>query len=226
MLASRADFREDAATGVTRMTLKVIGTGFGRTGTQSLKVALEQLGLGPCYHMMEVFPRPQHVGVWAGAARGEAVDWEQLFQGFGATVDWPSTGFWRELIARYPNAKVLHTERPPEVWWSSFSKTIKEALADDVGPQMRPWSDMVNTIITKRTFGGDMEKANVLAVYAAHNAEVKRTVPRERPLEFDVAQGWEPLCRFLNVPVPATPFPKTNSTDEFRARAAARRQPH
>lgn len=205
------------------MTLKIIGTGFGRTGTQSLKFALEQLGVGPCYHMVEVFPRPDHVGVWAAAARGEAVDWERLFEGFQSTVDWPSTYFWRELVARYPEAKVIHTERPAEVWWKSFSLTIKEALGDETAPPMRAWSEMVNTIITKRTFGGDMEKANVLRVYAAHNAEVKRTISRERLLEFDVAQGWEPLCAFLGLSVPATPFPNTNTTADFRARAAARR---
>lgn len=206
------------------MTLKVIGTGFGRTGTLSLKAALEQLGVGPTYHMMEVFPRPQHVGLWAAAGRGEAVDWDALFDGFNSTVDWPSTCFWRELIARYPDAKVIHTERPAEAWWKSFSLTIKEALDDDVAPPMRAWSEMVNAVITARTFGGDMGQANALKVYAAHNAEVKRTIPRDRLLDFDVAQGWGPLCAFLNVPVPATPFPKTNTTEDFRARAAARRQ--
>lgn len=206
------------------MTLKVIGTGFGRTGTLSLKAALEQLGVGPCYHMMEVFPRPAHVSVWAAAARGEAVDWDRLFDGFNSTVDWPSTAFWRELLVRYPDAKVVHTERPAEAWWKSFSQTIKEVIVEDAPPPMRAWTDMVSSIVRVRTFGGDMEQANALRVYAAHNAEVKCTVPRERLLDFDVAQGWEPLCTFLGVPVPATPFPKTNTTEDFRARAAARRQ--
>lgn len=207
------------------MTLKVIGTGFGRTGTQSLKAALEELGFGPCYHMMEVFPRPHHVPLWAAAARKEPVDWDRLFEGFASTVDWPSTHFWRELIARYPDAKIIHTERDAEVWWKSFSQTIREALADDVPPPMREWSEMVNLIITKQTFGGDTEKANVLKVYAAHNAEVKRTIPASRRLDFDIAQGWAPLCKFLGAPVPTTPFPKTNTTEDFRARAAARRKP-
>jgi hypothetical protein len=207
------------------MTLKVIGTGFGRTGTQSLKLALEQLGFGPCYHMMEVFPRPAHVGEWAKAAAGEPVDWARLFDGFAATVDWPSTFVWRELILRYPAAKIIHTERDGEVWWQSFSQTIKERLEADAPAPMRAWSDMVNHLITDKTFGGDMSKANVLKVYAAHNAEVKRTIPAARRLDFDVAQGWAPLCAFLGVPVPATPFPKTNSTAEFRARAAAAGQP-
>jgi hypothetical protein len=206
------------------MTLKVIGTGLGRTGTLSLKAALEQLGFGPCYHMMEVFPRPQHVAAWAKAARGEAVDWDALFDGFAATVDWPSARFWRELVERYPQAKVIHTERDGEVWWGSFSQTIKEGISSEAPAAMQEWLDMVSLIITKQTFGGEMDKANALRVYGAHNAEVKRSVPASRRLDFDVAQGWEPLCRFLGVAVPATPFPKTNTTAEFRARMSARRK--
>ena len=206
------------------MTLKVIGTGFGRTGTQSLKLALEQLGFTGCYHMMEVFPRPDHVAMWAKAARGERIDWDQLFQGFAATVDWPSTHFWRDLTRRYPEAKVIQTERDPEVWWKSFSQTIKEALNNEGPPPMRAWSDMVKRVITEQTFGGNMDKENVLKVYNAHNAEVKRTIPADRLLTYDVAQGWGPLCRFLGVPVPATDFPKTNTTEDFRARMAARGQ--
>lgn len=206
------------------MTLKVIGTGLGRTGTMSLKVALEQLGFTGCYHMMEVFPRPDHVGMWKKAALGERIDWDQLYQGFTATVDWPSAHFWRDLTRRYPDAKVVHTERDPEVWWKSFSHTIKDGLTIEGPPAMRPWFDMVNLVITQQTFGGNMDKENVLKVYNAHNAEVKRTIPADRLLTFDVAQGWAPLCRFLGVPVPATEFPKTNTTEDFRARMEARGQ--
>jgi hypothetical protein len=206
------------------MTLKVIGTGLGRTGTLSLKAALEQLGFGPCYHMMEVFPRPEHVTTWTKAARGERVDWDALYDGFAATVDWPSAHFWRELTRAYPRAKIIHTDREGEAWWKSFSKTIKEGIAGDVPPEMSAWHEMVNLIITEQTFGGDMSKENVLKVYAAHNAEVKRTIPADRRLDFDVGQGWEPLCRFLGVSVPATPFPNTNTTADFRARMAARGQ--
>lgn len=206
------------------MTLKVIGTGLGRTGTLSLKAALEQLGVGPCYHMMEVFPRIEHVRTWTKAARGERVDWDQLYEGFASTVDWPSAHFWREHTAHWPRAKVIHTERAPDVWWASFSQTIKEGLASEVPAPMQEWSDMANLIITEQTFGRDTSKANVLKVYEAHNAEVKRTISPDRRLDFDIAQGWEPLCRFLGVAVPDTPFPKTNTTAEFRARMVARGQ--
>jgi len=205
------------------MTLKVIGTGLGRTGTQSLKFALEQLGFGPCYHMMEVFPRPGHVGAWAKAARGEHIDWDKLYEGFAATVDWPSTHFWRDLMRKYPDAKIIHSEREPELWWKSFSQTIQEGIAGEAPPPMREWQDMVKLIITDQTFRGDMSKENVLKVYNAHNAEVKRTVPAAKRLDFDPKQGWAPLCKFLGVPVPAADFPNTNTTAEFRARMEARR---
>jgi hypothetical protein len=209
----------------TAMTLKVIGTGLGRTGTMSLKAALEQLGFGPCYHMMEVFPRPDHVAEWTKAARGERIDWDALYTGFASTVDWPSSHFWRDLTRKYPDAKIIHSEREPELWWKSFSQTIKEGIvAEGAPPEMKPWFDMVNLIITDQTFHGDMEKENALKIYNAHNAEVKRTIPASQRLDFDPLQGWPPLCKFLGVPVPTTDFPKTNSTAEFRARIEARKK--
>jgi len=208
------------------MSLKVIGTGLGRTGTLSLKAALEQLGFGPCYHMTEVFPRPHHVPEWTNAANGKRVDWDKLFEGFNATVDWPSAHFWRDLTRKYPDAKIIHSEREPELWWKSFSQTIQEAVAAEAPPPIREWHDMVKLIITDQTFHGDMSKENVLRAYNAHNAEVKRTIPASQRLDFDPLQGWAPLCKFLNVPVPATDFPKTNSTAEFRARIEARKAQH
>jgi hypothetical protein len=202
------------------MTLKVIGTGLGRTGTLSLKAALEMIGYGPCYHMMELFPRPEHVSLWAKAAAGERIEWDALYKGFVATVDWPSAHFWRDLTQRYPDAKVIHTERAPERWWKSFSQTIAEALVGDMPPAQQAWGAMVRTVITEQTFHGDLSKENVLRIYAAHNDEVKRTIPAAKRLDLDIdaEPGWEPLCRFLSVPVPASPFPKTNNTAEFRAR--------
>ena len=201
-----------------------MGTGFGRTGTLSLKAALAELGLGPCYHMTEVFQHLEHIPLWSAAAHGKPTDWNALFAGYGSTVDWPSTRFWRELIHAYPDAKVIHTERDPEVWWKSYSQTIAPALQDSaIPPPLQPWTDMANLIVTEQTFGGRNDKDHVLSVYNAHNAEVRRVVPANRLLVYDVAQGWEPLCGFLGRPVPATPFPKTNSTAEFQARTAARR---
>lgn len=213
------------------MTLKVIGAGLGRTGTMSLKLALEALGFGPCYHMLEVFPRPHHVPVWHAAGRGEKVDWNTLFAGFNSAVDWPAARFWRELSAAYPQAKFILTTRPADSWYKSFSDTILEyALSGPLPPEgdpRRAWSEMVRLIINEQTFHNRVDdKRAVIAAYEAHSAEVRRTIPKARLLEFDVAQGWEPLCHFLEVPFPATPFPKTNSTVEFQERAKAMRSAH
>lgn len=208
------------------MPLQVIGTGFGRTGTLSLKLALEALGFGPCYHMLEVIPRPDHVALWTRAGRGEAIDWDALFAGFSSTVDWPSTRFWRELIARYPDARVIHTTREPASWAKSFDDTIATRIDSDEPPpaHLKDWLAMVRLLLREQTFGGRMrDRDRVIEVFKDHDAEVRRTIPASRRLDYDVREGWAPLCEFLNVPVPDAPFPKTNTTDEFQARAAALR---
>ncbi len=210
------------------MALSVIGAGFGRTGTLSLRVALEQLGSRPCYHMVEVFRHPEHIGVWERAGRGEPVDWEaELFAGYGSAVDWPVCTFYRQLAERYPAAKVVLTVRDLEGWHRSCMDTIFPAVADTPlgdDPVARAQAAMARRIIGEGTFGGRAEDpAHAIAVHERHVAEVKRTIPPERLLVFEVAQGWGPLCRFLGKPVPEAPFPRVNSTDEFRQMVAARR---
>lgn len=202
------------------MTLSVIGAGFGRTGTLSLKFALEQLGLAPCHHMMEVFANPEQAPIWLSAAKGEAVDWDNLLSSYKASVDWPSCHFWRELAAYYPDAKVILSTRDPERWYKSISGTIFPAMAGEM-PDEGPARDvlsMARYVVSERTFGGKTGKEHVLDVLARHEAEVKRSIPAGRLLVFDVAEGWEPLCRFLEVPVPDVPFPRTNSSEEFQSR--------
>lgn len=209
------------------MGLKVIGTGFGRTGTHSLKLALEMLGQGPCYHMMEVFPRPDHSPGWQALAEGRSDGFEALLSGFPSTVDWPTAYFWRELIARNPGAKVLHSERPAEEWYQSISQTIFPALqrqlppadAPEPYPGMRAHQAMIVKLILEDTFGGDLSRDNAIRVYEAHNSAVRREVPAEKLLVFNPRDGWAPLCAFLDVAVPEAPYPRTNSTDEFRVRA-------
>ena len=204
------------------MSLSIIGPGFGRTGTLSLKFALEQLGLGPCYHMMEVFGRAEHVAMWTDAANGRPVDWETVFAGFKATVDWPACAFWRELIVRYPQAKVVLTERDPERWYESAYNTIYQAMirpmpVDD--PLSQQHRAMARKIVLENTFGGRFEdRAYAITVFQRHNEAVRREVPAARLLVYEVGAGWEPLCRFLGVPVPSEPFPRVNSTEEFRSR--------
>ncbi|HEY0417879.1 MAG TPA: sulfotransferase [Acetobacteraceae bacterium] len=201
------------------MALSVIGTGFGRTGTNSLKLALEQLGLGPCHHMHEVRRSPEQHAYWSALARGERVDWDTVFAGFGSACDWPSCHFWRELAAHYPAARVIHTTRPAEAWWGSFSQTIMPLLRDlhnTADPTAKARGAMAYAIIAEQTFGAAMDnKQAALAAYRRREEEVRAEIPAERLLVFDVAEGWEKLCRFLGLPAPAGPFPRTNSTADF-----------
>ena len=204
------------------MGLDVIGAGFGRTGTMSLKQALEQLGFAPCYHMVEVFAHPGHAAVWLAAAKGEPTDWRAFFKDYRAAVDMPVAYFWHELADAFPDAKIVLTERDPDAWYDSMSKTILEnwaqadAMADDPvrGPQLR----MATYIVRDKTFGGRTDRAHAIAVLKAHNDAVKRAFPPDRLLVYDVDQGWAPLCKFLGTAVPDAPFPRTNSAEEFRAR--------
>lgn len=205
------------------MPLKVIGSGFGRTGTNSLQLALQDLGFDKCYHMYEIFPEPERSVDWLNAALGKPVDWEKVFDGYQSAVDWPATFFWETFLNLYPDAKVVHTERPAEKWYDSISNTIfalmkegmKAGADDDTGvPNVQ--RDMVVEIVIKQTFGGNIEdKDHIIDVYNKHNAKVKATVPPERLLVFDVSEGWQPLCSFLDVPVPSEDFPRTNARDEF-----------
>ena len=204
------------------MSIMVIGAGFGRTGTLSLKTALEQLGLGPCHHMVELFKHPEQIPVWDAATDGAPVDWEALLAGYRSIVDWPGCHFWRELVDRYPGAKVVLTVRDPAGWYRSASDTIfrfmQEKPKDDPAYQAQ-WR-LARKMILQQTFGGSTTDPELaMDVLKMHDAEVKRTVPDERLLVYEVKQGWAPLCTFLGVPVPDTPFPRSNTTEEFLARA-------
>ncbi len=204
------------------MALQVVGAGFGRTGTLSLKNALEKIGFGPCYHMMEVFPRPEHVAMWHRLAFGGTIDWDALFGDFRATVDWPSARWWREIAAHYPNAKVLLSLRDPEAWYKSMMETIYQPMkhpAPDHAPELvRMQNQMVRKAILDETFDNRFEdKAHAIAVFNRHNQEVRDTVDPRRLLVFDVREGWAPLCRFLEVPVPSEPFPRLNDTASTQA---------
>ena len=201
------------------MPLSVIGAGFGRTGTLSLKLALERLGFGPCHHMEEVLKHPEQLRRWQDAAAGRPVDWEEVFAGYRSTVDWPSTHFWRELVAAYPQAKVILTVRPDAAWWASFSQTIlplMERYAEVPDPHVRGVLAMGTALIAEQTMGSRPgDETTALGCYRRRIAEVTAEIAPERLLVFDVAEGWAPLCAFLGRPVPDTPFPRTNSIEEF-----------
>lgn len=202
------------------MALSIIGSGFGRTGTFSLKHALETLGFGPCHHMEEVFKDPAQVPYWQDVAAGRPVDWNRAFAGYRSQVDWPGSHVWRELAAAFPEAKIVHSVRPEESWWKSFSGTIAkfmDSYADmDLPPHVRDMVDATLAFIGEQTFGGKyLDRDAALAAYRKRTADVRAAIPPERLLVFDVAEGWEPLCRFLDVPVPAESFPRLNNTEEF-----------
>jgi Sulfotransferase domain len=203
------------------MPLLVIGAGFGRTGTLSLKLALDRLGLGPCHHMRELFLHPGQIPVWQAATDGAPVDWEALLAGYRSIVDWPGCHFWRELADRYPAARVILTVRDPASWYRSASATIfrvvrEKAPKDD--PVARAQRRLARTIVEQTFGGGTGDEALATGVLELHDAEVKRAIPAERLLVYDVGEGWGPLCSFLGVPVPDEPFPRANTTEEFVAR--------
>lgn len=204
------------------MALKVVGAGFGRTGTLSLKYALEKLGFGPCYHMMEVFPRPEHVAMWHRLAFGHPMDWDEIFHGFRATVDWPAARWWREIAAHYPDAKVLLSVRDPEAWYKSMSDTIyqpmKSPAPNDAPEMVRLQSEMIRKSVLAETFDNRFDdKAHAIEVFEGHTQEVRDAIDPARLLVFDVREDWAPLCRFLEVPVPEEPFPRLNDTATTQA---------
>ena len=197
------------------MSLKVIGAGFGRTGTLSLKVALEALGLGRCYHMVEVFHTPGAAQQWTDAIAGKTVDWDKIFEGFAATVDFPGCMFYRVLADRYPQAKVILTVRDSEEWFASTQATIFNPERR-THPSPRPdMSEMIDKMLGAVFDGRIADREHVIAVYERHNAAVKRDIAPERLLVFNPKEGWDPLCAFLGVPKPAIPFPRANAREGF-----------
>ncbi|MFL6053343.1 MAG: sulfotransferase family protein [Actinoallomurus sp.] len=204
--------------------LEVIGAGFGRTGTLSLKQALERLGFGPCYHMVELIDHPERIELWSRAVEDGNVDWDEVYRGYRATMDWPGVAFWRQLVEHYPWAKVLLTVRDPKSWYESARDSIFRASSiwpeDPVGVRRRR---LVERIVWDGDFGGRFEDPEyAMAVFTEHNDAVRREVPAGRLLEYEVRQGWGPLCDFLGVPVPEEPFPRTNDRQEFAERVARR----
>lgn len=202
------------------MALDVIGSGFGRTGTKSLKEALERLGLGPCHHMYEVIGNPPSVAGWADAFAGKAVDWDAMFAGYNSQVDWPGAHFWRQSAEAFPQAKVVHSVRPEEKWWSSFQKTIGKlsvTYADmPLPPHIREMMDAAYGALKRETFLGDpLDHDRAISAFRKRTEDVKAAIPADRLLVFDVEEGWEPLCAFLGVAVPDEPFPHQNLRADF-----------
>ncbi|MFC4116515.1 sulfotransferase family protein [Nonomuraea zeae] len=220
--------------------MKVIGAGFGRTGTASLRAALDLLGFGPCYHMSVVIAQPYRVRQWLDVGEGRSRDWDEVFAGFRSAVDWPAAAYWRELAARYPDAKVVLTVRDPERWWESVSETIfRSALAERRrlplrrrvirrlvalrAPDFALYPRMARATVIDRVFDGRIDdRAYAIEVFERHVAEVKAAIAADRLLVFESGQGWEPLCAFLGVPVPEEPFPQVNERAAFMGKRPRR----
>ena len=198
------------------MTLSIIGAGLPRTGTSSLKLALEYLGLGPCFHMREVITHPERAQYFSDAADGKPVNWDKAFEGYRSTTDAPACHFYKQLMVAYPKANVILSVRDFEGWFSSTQETILQPFVMKMHVAMNTL-EMCNKI----GWGTDpklRDKDYMLARFNRHNDEVKASVPREKLLVFEAKQGWEPLCKFLGVPVPDTPYPRVNSRDDFGGR--------
>lgn len=212
------------------MALKVIGAGFGQTGTMSMKLALEQLGFGRTYHMWELFDAPQNVRYWDKLSRGEEVDMNPLFEGYQSIVDYPGCMYYKELGAQYPDAKVVLNVRDPHKWWKSsydtvfnaepsFGEKVKMGFKLPFSAKLRGTLKVVKmnvrTIYDGYFEGKRNDEEHAVKIFNQHVEDVKAHFPPERLLIFNVKEGWEPLCNFLGVPVPETEFPFVNSREQF-----------
>jgi len=199
------------------MELKVIGLGLGRTGTYSLKTALEQVGLGPCHHMERVAQNmPVQLPLW-NALLENPTNFEAAYEGMQSAVDWPTAAFYKELYQHYPNAKFILTHRSKESWAESFGSTIYKLLSDreNAPAPIQEWLNMVVKVIEKTGFSMGLDYEGLAERYEAHNKAVRELIPDGQLLVYQVKEGWEPLCKFLNVEAPTMDFPRTNNREEF-----------
>jgi hypothetical protein len=196
------------------MALKIIGAGLGRTGTASLKVALEQLGFNKCYHMGEVLSNNSSVPLWIEASKGNP-QWDKIFDGYSAAVDYPSCSFWREQMEYYPEAKVVLSIRNPESWFDSVNSTI---MSPDVNDWLRgsPFKEFFELCVWKDFEKHILDKDFMVDYFRGRIEAIKAEVSPDRLLVFDVKEGWGSLCKFLNVDIPDTEFPRVNSREETR----------
>ena len=200
------------------MTLRVVGAGLPRTATRSLKEALERLLGGRCYHMHEVFTRLEDVPSWRAAIRGDAPDWRSFPPRSVATLDWPASAFWRELADANPDAViVLSTRDSASDWWASANETIFEVMRKPALPEYGDWLQMCKELLAREIGAGWDDADTAQAFYERHNERVRQEAPAARLLEWRAADGWEPLCRALALPVPDEPFPRRNTRAEWLA---------
>ena len=201
------------------MSLQIVGSGFGRTGTMTMKDALGILGFGPTHHMTEIMENPDQLRHWKAIFAGADVDWADVFQGYNSQVDWPGASCWEMSLIAFPDAKVIHTERPEEDWWSSFNGTIGKFFRQmdtiELPPTFQEIFTTMKAGILPQTFSDYTDKASAIAAFRANNQRVRDVVPADRLLVFNVAEGWGPLCEFFDVGQPGTAFPHHHVRQEF-----------
>lgn len=205
--------------------MKVIGAGFGRTGTLSLKKALEIAGLGPCYHMEDMIKYPKHIDIWTAAAQGKPVNWDDIFSNYQSSLDFPASLFYRELLDKYPDAKVVLSVREPERWYQSMYDTAytmmqltTPAWFKKYVPQYKHFADLIDLLIWDGLFSGKFAKReHAIQVFNQHIEKVKQTVPADKLLIFSVKEGWQPLANFLDFPIPeGVLFPYVNDHETVK----------
>jgi hypothetical protein len=192
------------------MALTVIGAGFGRTGTTSMKTALEILELGPCHHMSEVNSSPQQKTMWRSVVRDTAPSWDEVFAGYHSAVDWPTAYYWRELSEHFPTAKVILTLRDADSWYESMANTIFRVIGSSTDAE-----SLGVALIREKVFKGHLDREQAIAAFEANTAAVQAALPPARLLTYKIGDGWEPLCEFLGKDLPSVPYPRSNSREEF-----------
>ena len=190
--------------------MEVIGVGIGRTGTLSLKVALEKIGFAPCYHMLDVIMHPGDIKIWLAIGGGKDLDWKKLFKKYKAGVDYPFPTNYLKYLEKNPNTKVILTIRDPEDWYESAKETIYPIQR--VLINWLPFGKIVGrTTIWHKLFNGRFkDREFAIDVFKKHIEEVKVNVPKEQLLIYNIKEGWGPLCEFLNVQIPRESFPHVN----------------
>lgn len=199
--------------------MHVIGAGLYRTGTKSLKAALEILLGRASYHMAEVFEHPEHIPIWHDAALGNMPDWNEFLMDYDATLDAPAAYFWPEISSAFPDALILLSTRTEESWWQSASQTVMKTEGL-VSPE---WDAMNSAIRGARFSTSELDKESMIKGFRDHNERVRSAADPGRLLEWTIGDGWEPICQALNIAVPEVPFPHTNSTKEWLDRARHRK---
>ena len=218
------------------MSIKIIGAGLPRTGTNTLREALEILGFSKTYHMKHLLVHPEDLHYWATLKATGTTDWEALYDGYQATVDFPCYPWYKEHMKQYPDAKVILSLRPFEKWYTSYHSTIwkaqnppeaeRAAMGERIAADPRLQSVMKVMGFSKQVMSQDhfqgkfLDKEFMEKLFNEYNEEVKGYVPADKLLVFDVTEGWEPLCKFLNAEVPNEPLPHTNKKEDFHTMVA------